>query len=49
MNTRLVTTIIIICSFFTGLYAGILLGRDFEKKEKEQKTFLFQQQIDRIG
>jgi hypothetical protein len=49
MNTRLVTIIIIIFSFSTGLYTGILFGRQYEKREQQQKNFFLQQEISRIG
>lgn len=49
MNTRLVTIIIIIFSFSTGLYTGILFGRQSEKREQQQKTLFFHQEINKIG
>jgi len=48
MNTRLITTIIIIFSFSTGIYTGILFGRQHEKREQQQKNLIFQKEVNKI-
>ena len=49
MNTRLVTMIIIISSFFTGFLSGILLGKELEKRAQHKKDFFIQQEVNKIG
>ena len=49
MSTKLATTIIIVSSFTVGFLWGILLGKESEKKANQQKTFLLQQEVHKIG
>ena len=49
MNTRLVTIIIIVSSFFTGFLSGIIAGKESEKRANQQKSFLINQEIHKIG
>jgi hypothetical protein len=48
MNIRLITTVIIITSFFTGFLTGVLMGKQLEKKEN-QKIFFMQKEINKIA
>lgn len=49
MSNRLVTTIIIVISFFTGLLTGFLIGKKTEQNDKSYKNFLLQNEIHKIS
>lgn len=49
MNTRLVTIIIIVSSFFTGFLSGIIAGKESEKRAIQEKNFLIEQEVHKIG
>lgn len=49
MSTRLTFTIIISSSVIVGLIWGILIGRELEKRDNQQKTFLIQQEVNKIS
>jgi hypothetical protein len=49
MSTKLATTIIIVSSFTVEFLWGIMLGKESEKKAIQQKHFLIQQEVNKIG
>jgi uncharacterized protein YneF (UPF0154 family) len=49
MNTRLIIAIIVICFYLNGLVTGFFLGKQTEKSKIDNKNFLIQKEINKIG